>query len=181
MHLVPEYELTKGGIRRQVGSHWRSASVLVQMQGQAARRAAECNAAFVPPFTHAQIDVAEEYRALIEWRAGSGIKCASIEAGRGGGGGVDFIDRFIDKGVALARIAAGIGCGVALSVRRCLDRGNGRRNITDRALVDAVVLGDLDLTAVLKRHGWVANGVGRKALRGSLCAALDRMQRSRDG
>jgi hypothetical protein len=181
MQLVANIEVTRGGISQQAGAHWRTASALTVMNAQAARRAVDRDLPCAVPFTAAQIAVADEYRALVEWRAGSGIKCASIEAGRGGGGSSDFLDRFIDKGRALAAIDAGIGRGNALDIRRHMDRGNARRNITDRVLVQMVVLQDRDLTAVLVRHGWVAKGSTRTALRGALCCVLDRMQRARDG
>ena len=179
MQLVANFELLPGGRQRRDGSHWRSASVLEVMMVQAQRRAEGRDLPTVALFTPEQIDVAREYRGLVEWRAGSGIKCASIEAGRGGGGG-DFLDRFIDKGAQLARIEGGIGSGLALNIRRNMDRGNGRRPIPDRALVDMVVLQDRDLTAALVRYGWKPDGKTRADLRAALCRALDRMQMARD-
>lgn len=51
-----------------------------------------------------------------------------------------------------------------------------RQPITALALVNCVCLLDLDLSAVLRRHGWAPKGLHRDRLRKGLCAALDRMQ-----
>lgn len=181
MQLVPNYEVTRGGIRREAGAHWQSACALAAMNAQAVARAERRGIDPVLPFTQGQINVAAEYRALVEWREGSAMKCASLEAGRSGGGGAGlFIDSFMDKGRALAELQGRIGNGAALSPRYAMDRGNGRKLVSVRAVVDLVVISGADLTAVLRRYGWQANGVNRKALRSHLCAALDRMQGYRD-
>ena len=80
---------------------------------------------------------------------------------------------------ALDKMHRQIGTGVAMSVRRVRpsQRGEGRaKNIPNRALVDAVCLGQQTLGAVLKEWGWCNDGHHRKALRAALVAALDRMQ-----
>jgi hypothetical protein len=181
MQLVTNYEATPGGIRRTSGAHWRAACVLEAMNARAAHRAEARGVAVLLPFGPGQIAMAGIYRGLVEWRDGAGVKCSSLEAGRGGGGSGLFIDAFIDQGAALSRLHDLIGTGVALRPWGAMDRDNARRAVTARALVDWVVCEGLDLTAVLRRAGWAANGINRKAVRVALCAALDRMQGYRDG
>ncbi len=179
--LVPEYEVLEGGTRRRVSAHWRAADVWDAME-QALRQAHQRkagDAAFAPPFTPGQIDTARLYRHLTENHAAGGMRCAALDAGRSGGGGGSFIDSFIDEGDRLAWMHGRIGEGVAMAVRRVRPsaRGPGRAGIiTDRVLVDAVCLGQHDLSTVLRRAGWATFGGHRKALRMALCAALDRMQ-----
>lgn len=178
MRLQQNFVVQPGGTRRADGAHWREACALEVMVAQAVRRHEErlTTAPFVAPFTPGQIAVAGDYRALVEWREGSGIKCASLEAGRAGGGGSGlFIDTYIEQGNWLAELRQRIGSGVALAVRRHMDRDNARRNILDRALVDMVVLDGTDLTAVLRAHGWVKSTRNLRDLRMALCASLDRM------
>lgn len=181
MQLVRNWQATPGGMRREVGAHWRVACALVAMNGQATARAERRDVAVILPFTESQIAVADDYRTITEWRDGSGLKCASVEAvGRASGGSGLFIDTFVERGRWLATLHARIGDGFALSPRYAMDRSNARRAISDRVLVDSVVLGGMDLSAVLKRHQWQADGKNRKALKLSLCNALDRMQGYRD-
>lgn len=131
--------------------------------------------AFVPPYTSGQIEIARAYRDLVEWRAGSGLRGSAL-AGGGGGGEGSFIDTFLQQGRMLERLQRSIGDAVVMDVRRNMDRDNARRAITAVALVNAVCLLDLDLSAVLTRHGWSAKGQHRDQLRRGLCEALDRMQ-----
>jgi hypothetical protein len=176
MQLVPEFEVLPGGTRRRASAHWREVCALEVMVEQARLRH-DGDSPFVPPFTAAQIATAEQYRALTEWRDGSGIKCASIEAGRAcAGGGSDFLQRFLDRGATLDAVHRAIGSGAAMVPRRHMDRGNSRHAISDRAAVDLVVLVGRDLSAVLAQFGWPANGLNRKGLRAALCAALERMR-----
>jgi hypothetical protein len=134
---------------------------------------------FVPPFTPGQVQVARDYRDLVERHAAVGMKCASIEAVTRGGGQSEFIDAYVTEGIRLAAMIARIGTGAALSVRRLrpIKRGGrARRIILDRTLVDMVCLGQLSLTQVLEAHGWVSKGDTREALRRGLRDCLDRMQ-----
>ena len=179
--LVPEYDVAPGGLRRKVSAHWRAADVWDAMEQAAllahGRRGDE--AAFVPPFDPAQVEMARRYAHLTERHSAGGIRCASLEAGRAGGGGGGFIDAYIKQGDELRLIHGRIGAGAALVVRRVRPSkrgGAGAGIITDRALVDAVCLGGKDLNAVLRAAGWAADGHHRKALRVALGAALDRMQ-----
>ncbi|MDN5789115.1 MAG: hypothetical protein L0H65_19100, partial [Pseudorhodobacter sp.] len=67
--------------------------------------------------------------------------------------------------------------GEAMVVRRIRPSLRGSKaSIPDRRLVDMVCLGGLDVTGVLRAHGWSAFGEHRDVLRRALCAALDRMQ-----
>lgn len=132
-------------------------------------------AAFRSPFDHGQIAMAARYQALTERHQSAGIRCASAEAravAGGGGDGGGFIEAFLSESDELARLHGRIGPGLALEVQR----EGGRRDITARALVDAVCLSGEDLTAVLRAHGWSKKTDSLSALRSALAAALDRMQ-----
>lgn len=176
--LVPNVAVVGGGMRRVEGAHWRAVSPLAAAVAMAWQRhqARNPDAVFVPPYDPGQIAVAEDYAALVEWREGSALKCASLEAGRGGGGAGLFIDTYIDRGVWLAELRARIGDGVAMSVRRHMDRGNARRQITVRAAVDMAVLAGVPVKAILHRFGWVGNMREMRELRTAICGALDRMR-----
>lgn len=180
--MVPNFSVTGGGMRRSEGGHWRELSPLASAVATARLRheSKGTDAPFVPPFTPGQIAVAEDYAALVEWREGSALKCASLEGGRGGSSSGVFIDTFMDQGKWLAELQARIGQGVAMSVRRHMDRGNSRRTITVRAAVDMLCLGGRDLSTILRRFGWEADGKNRKVIRTAICGALDRMQGFKD-
>lgn len=180
--LVPNFSVTGGGMRRSEGGHWRELSPLASAVATARLRheGKGTDAPFVAPFTPGQIAVAEDYAALVEWREGSAVKCASLEAGRGGSGAGVFIDTFIQQGRWLAELQARIGDGVAMSIRRHMDRGNARRSITVRAAVDLLVLREMPIKTILKRYGWAADMKDQKALRAAICGALDRMQGYQD-
>lgn len=184
VRIETAWEVMPGGTRRRTGTRGVEMCQLEVMVAQAAQRhaARDPDAHFVPPFTSTQIAVARDYRTLVEWREGSAMRCASLEAGRntGSSGGGLFIDAFIQQGRWLSELQARIGDGVAMDVRRHMDRGNSRRRITVRALVDMVVVGGQDLSAVLVRFGWQADGKNRKELRVALVGALDRMQGYKD-
>jgi hypothetical protein len=177
MRLVPEYELSPGGTRRRVSAHWAAACMLTVMNTVARRRHADRqrDGDAVVPFSAAHIETAGKYRALVEWREGSCIKGQSFDSTRAGGGD-GFLDRYIDKGDALARVWDAIGHDVALSPRRHMDRGNARKVISVRAVVDKAVLVGIPLGAILTSYGWQDNGQNRKAIRLVLCQALDRMR-----
>lgn len=186
MVISQGFEALPGGMRRRDGIRMRELSPLAQMVANAwlrhqARFAGDEDAAFVAPFDPAQVQVSEDYRALVERHEAGLIKCSSTEAGRAGGGASGLaIDRFMDDGRWLAVLRSRIGDEVVMSPRRNMDRGNARKAITARVLVDQVVLHGRDLSSVLTRHGWQADGKNRKLVRAALCAALDRMQGYRD-
>lgn len=173
-----------GGTRRLDGVHLRDMTQPEIMVAQALQRhrarqeATGDDVPFVPPFTPGQIAVARAYRDLVEWRAGSGMKCISVETGQGGGGAGSglFIDSYIQQGLWLDRLRARVGAGVIMDVRRQMDRGNTRRPIRALIAVDSLLLDGQDLSAILKNHRWQVNGKNRKALRIGICEALDRMQ-----
>lgn len=133
---------------------------------------------FLPPFTPGQVAIARIYRDLVERHAAGGVKCSSLEGRAADGGGGGFMDAFLAEGIAIGRLRSRIGGGVAMAVRRVRPsrRGPGAKVITDRALVDDVCLGGLQLGEVLERFGWSKFGANREALRRALAAALDRMQ-----
>lgn len=177
MHLAAEYMVTKGGMRQQISSHWLTCDGLMKMIGRAMQRHRDTGMTkpFVAPFTGPHLTVAGQYRSLTEWRAGSALKCASIEAGRGGGGDgpEGYMVRYMKRGAALDEMHDAIGHAIVLRVRRGVP--DGRRSISARALVDSVVLFDGDLTDVLRRFGWAKDSANRNHLRAALVAALDRM------
>lgn len=176
MQVGVAYDLLPGGTRRQAGVSVREVTALEAMCAQAEARAAAKGIAAVLPFTPGQIAIAKTYRDLWEWREGSGVRCSSLEAGRGGSGSGVFVDEFMDRGAQLERLQRAIGDGWALTPRRHQDRDNARRGITVRAAVDKVVLAGCDLSAVLRAFGWEPKGELRKELRAAICGALDRMQ-----
>lgn len=178
MKLQPLYTMLTSGMRQKAGAHFRSICALEIAVAHARDRHAmrTPDAPFVAPYSPGQIAVARDYRDLVEWRDGSAVKCASLEAGRGGGGSWLFIDTFIQQGAWLEELRRRIGTGMALDIRRHMDRGDERCKITVRAALDLLVLGGKDLSVVLKRYGWEANGRHRKELRTAICGALDRMQ-----
>lgn len=181
--LVPSFTVTTGGMRRVEGAHWRGLSPLASAVAQALLRhvARGTDAPFVAPFGPGQVTMAEDYAALVEWREGSAVKCASLEGGRGGGGGSGkYIDTFVDQGKWLAELQRRIGDGVAMSPRRHMDRGNGRRSITVRVAVDLLCLQGMPVKAILRRFGWAADMKDQRALRAAICGALDLMQGFRD-
>jgi hypothetical protein len=187
MRLQETHTMLPGGTRRRDGAHWAEAHALDAMNEQARLRhmKATPDAPFIPPFGPGQVQVAADYRALVEWREGTGIKCSSVEARSGSSGGSSglFIDTFIDQGRFLDRIRARIGSGNAMEPQRASknDASDAPRSaITARRLVDAVVIEGSDLTGVLRAHGWPKNTANIRAIRDALCAALDRMQGYRD-
>ncbi|MDB6454478.1 hypothetical protein [Falsirhodobacter sp. 20TX0035] len=134
---------------------------------------------FVAPFTPGQIQMGQRYATLVERHNAGGMKGSSFEARMDGGGGQGggFIDVFVAEGRELDLIHRRIGTGQAMAVRRVRPSARGTKSgITDRRLVDMVVLGGMDLTAVLRAHGWLSESKHRTSLRESLAAALDRMQ-----
>lgn len=173
--LVPEYGVASGGTRRRVSAHWREADVFDVMEQAAIRQGDDAG-----PFTPGQVAVARQYRHLTENHQAAGLRCASLEAGRSGGGaGGCFIDAFLDEGKRLAWMERRIGNGVAMAVRRVRPSARGGSKagiISDRQLVDAVCLGQMGLNDVLRRYGWAVKGDHRRVLRVALSAALDRMR-----
>ncbi len=180
MQLEAEFQMDEAGWQRQIGQHWAVCEGLERMNAQAQLRHAArgIKAPFLPSFSWQQVEVARLYRTVTEWRQGSAIKCASLE-GRGSGGdglGLGYSEAFLGVGETLASLHLAIGPGFALQPRRHMDRDNARRAIPDLALVDAVVLHDMDLSAVLKRYGWSEKGEHRKGLREALRTSLNRMR-----
>lgn len=150
-----------------------AADVFDRMAASAARRREAA------PFSAAQVEVARAYRGLVERRAAGGLRCASLEAGVQGGqpGGGSFIDAWIADGRRLEAMRDRIGGGAALSPRRRGACGEGSpRRLSDRVLVDLVVLRDWSVSHVLRRHGWSLKRSHRAACRDALAAALERMR-----
>lgn len=178
MQLVPNWIVNPGGTRQRDGAHWVQPCPLDVMQASRAAtdRRRDPEAQVQALFSPGHIAIAEEYRTLVEWRDGSAMKCASMEAGRGGSQGGVFIDSFIAHGERLDDLRDAIGDEFVMAPRRHMDRDNARRSITVRTLVDGVLLHGKSLSDVLTQHGWAPKGEARKMLREALVAALDRMR-----
>lgn len=196
MHLVTDFEVQPGGTRKRVGAHWVEPTRLDLAnrravteardrleEVEAARLAAgqpgiaggvERAARRAAPFTSGQVAAAVEYRALVEWREGSPLKCGSLQPGHGGGTSGLFIDGYIAKGERLSRLVRAIGTGMALEVQR--KGGAARRAIPVRVAVDMVVLQGASLAEVLRAHGWPKKTDTTATVRQAVSEALDRMQ-----
>lgn len=179
MGLVPNWDMAVGGMRRLDGAHGVMLSPLARMVAEARARH-RGDGAFVPPFNPGQVQVAEDYAALVEWREGSAMRGQNLQGGRGGSDSGVFIDTFIQQGLWLAEMHRRIGGATAMAPRRHMDRGNARRAITVRAAVDMVCIAGRSLSEVLVAFGWVAKGETRDELRGHVRGALDRMQGYRE-
>lgn len=128
------------------------------------------------PFTPAQVQMGRDYAALYEKHQCAGVRCSSMEAATdgGGGGGGDYIDAVLADGERLAVLQRRIGGGMAKVIRRRRP-SDGRIEIADRRLVDAVCIGDLTLTEVLIKNGWPKTGRNVADLAVALAEVLDRM------
>lgn len=180
MQLVPNWEILPGGTRRADGAHWIEASPLdvanVRAVDRALAKDPEASRAKAEVFSPGQVAMAKRYRDLVEWRAGSAIKCGKLEGGSGAGGAGEFIDSYITAGEELARLEAAIGREIILSPRRHMDRDNARRPLSLRVAFDAMVLRGWSLSKVITKHGWSPKGATRRQVRDAIRGALDRMQ-----
>jgi hypothetical protein len=142
------------------------------------RRRGDDAGPYVPLFTSGQIAAGRDYATLVERVSASGVKCSSIEAQSGSGGqsGGGREEAMLADFQRLRALQHRIGNGLAKEVRRIRPSGRKRSAIYARRLVDLVCLSDTSIEDVLDRHGWAVDHKSRKALRRSLCAALDRMQ-----
>jgi hypothetical protein len=166
MRIETEREVVNGLTKRVLGKRLEQADVFDLMIAQARRR-------------HGDADgfVARHYRGLTERHAAGGVRCASLEAGRKGGAGGDFMDAYLAVGLELDRLHGRIGAGQALVLRRVRPSARGSRvGISDRSVVDMVCLAGMTLGQVLEAHGWAVKGEYRDGVRTALCGALDRMQ-----
>lgn len=139
----------------------------------------------LPGLTPGQVAAGRRYRDLVE-RYSAGLSARSTLSsglpGGGGGGDLSAMDCHLMAGRAVERCRREIGPGAAMVVRRLRPTARGagravRATISDRALVDAVCLGDQCLTAVLVAHGWAPKGEARGALVLALAATLERLRR----
>lgn len=177
MAIEPEYMIDARGFRRIAGYHAREVLILelICLRAMERHKAKREKDPFVAPFSWHQIEIAADYRELVKWRSGAPLKGSSLEGGRAGGGGSGlFIETYIDQGRALARLQDRIGRGVALEAGE-EGRRVGRRDILDRELLDAVVLSDMQLPAVLRRYGWSDGGRVKARAQAALRRTLDRM------
>jgi len=152
----------------------QAADAFDKMELQARRRKADGG----PLFMAHQVEAGREYARLTERCAAEGMRCSSVEAGRGGvaGGQRDWIDGVIARSDHLGRFRAALGDGVALSPRGAQAHADrGRRVIRVRDLVDGVCIEGRTLSEVLDRNGWAAKTTSIATLRVVLIDALDRM------
>jgi hypothetical protein len=176
MRIETEREVVNGLTKRVLGKRLEQADVFDLMIAQARRRQGDA-AGFVAPFTPGQVYMARHYRGLTERHAAGGVRCASLEAGREGGTGGDFMDAYLAVGRELDRLHGRIGPGQAMVLRRVRPSARGSRvGISDRRVVDMVCLCGMTLGDVLEAHGWAVKGEYRDGVRTALCGALDRMQ-----
>lgn len=173
-------EMVPGSTERVRRTGWkgrdaiRACDAFDVMQAQAARRKQP------HPLTPGQVEIGRDYGALVERLAAAGVRCSSVEAmsnARAGGG--NWIEALMRDGRRLDAFRRRIGSGAALTVRRVRpsERGTrGARLITDKALVDAVCVYQMQLDDLLRSKGWSVKGDHRCVLRDALRAALDRMQ-----
>lgn len=180
LELVPgsEARVRQSGYRGPGEAAPRAGVVLADVFDRMARDAARAGAP--EPFSAGQVAAARRYRDLVERHEAGGVKCSSLEARAGGSSrGGDVADARLIEGREIEAMRRRVGTGVALAVRRLRPSARGGAStgiITDRALVDAVCLQGLSLSAVLRAHGWSCYGGHREALRTALAGALDRMQ-----
>jgi hypothetical protein len=110
--VVTDWVALPGGTRRALGKRLEEADVFDVMHAQASRRHGDADAAFVAPFTPGQIGMARHYRTLTERHAAGGVRCSSLEAGRGGGVGDDRQRGAADLPDVLAQLQGGEGRGL---------------------------------------------------------------------
>jgi hypothetical protein len=181
MRIEVQKEVVNGLTKRVLGKRLEQADVFDVMIAQARRRQGDA-AGFVAPFTPGQVYMARHYRGLTERHLAGGVRCSSLEAGRAGGAGGEFMDAYLAVGRELDRLHRCIGNGQVLALRRIRPSVRGSRAaITDRRIVDMVCLAGMTPGAVLEAHGWAVKGQYRDMVRVALCGALDRMQGYRDG
>lgn len=177
--MVPDAKDATGWKVEEMGWRGFNAVRAADIFDDLARRAAKRKTA--PPFTVGQVQVGRLYRDLVERRDAGGMRCASLEAGRGCGpsAGGEFIDAFIEEGRVIELLRHRIGSGVAMAVRRVRPSargGAGARIIHDRVLVDDICLHGRSFRDVLDRHGWACDGRRVQELVGTLAGILSRMQ-----
>lgn len=143
-----------------------------------AMQAAAARAGRPSPMMPSQIAIGRRYHDLVELLSADGVKLSQLQASFGGGGKTDWMDQRMVYSDEVARLRRRIGTGACLQVRRIRpsDRGpNQRGTILDRVLVDMFCLMGYGIKAVLRAHGWQADGRNQKVCREALCGALDRM------
>lgn len=179
MGMIPDGR--DGWKREHVGHRGRDAAraadAFDRMQAAEDRVAKRRGRDPVELFTLVELGAGRRYATLVERHNAAGVRCSSIEAQRGqGGGGGGFMDALIDEGRQIQRLRRAVGDDMAMGLRRIRPSVRGTRaGITDRALVDGVCVGGLTVSEVLERHGWATSHRLREAARAALKAALRRM------
>ena len=130
--------------------------------------------------TDSQIGMGRIYGAMVQDHDAGAVRGISIETMMGARGGTveGFTDHRLDLSRRIDTLRGRVGDGCALAIRRVRPSARGgadRRNIPDRALVDAVCVADMTLGDVLARYGWSVYGDTVRAAMTALAAALDRM------
>lgn len=128
-------------------------------------------------FNPSQIAIARIYRALVEDVSRGNMRNVNLEGAGGGGCDDGALAAFTDRRAQVEAMRRRVGVGDAMPLRRVRPSDRGQRVAIARlALVDQVCVGQMTLSEVLERAGWVANGQHRCALRAELQECLDRMQ-----
>lgn len=128
-------------------------------------------------FNASQIAIARIYRALVEDVSRGNMRNVNLEGAGGGGCDDGALAAFTDRRAQVDAMRRRVGLGDAMPLRRVRPSCRGRRvAISHLTLVDQVCVGQMTLSQVLERAGWVADGKHRCALRGELQECLDRMQ-----
>ncbi|AGT09324.1 hypothetical protein [Paracoccus aminophilus] len=178
LRMVPDPKDSTGWKVEEMGWRGFNAVRAADVFDDLARRAARRKAA--PPFSPGQVQVARLYRDLVERHDAGGMRCSSLETGRGGSSsGGEFIDAFIEEGRVIDLLRRRIGAGVAMAVRRVRPSARGEggaRIIHDRVLVDEICLHGRSFRDVLERHGWTGTARNINMLVVSLTAVLERMR-----
>jgi len=128
------------------------------------------------------VEMGRDYAALVERCNSSGLSGTSLEvlSGKAGAGSVsEAVHHDMER---LRGLRALVGPGLALEVRRVRPSLRGKRVALQHLdLVDWVCVGQMSVVEALLRSGWAKKGEAVRALRGELCACLDRMRGATTG
>lgn len=178
VHLQALYPASGGGFEAKPAGFQGRATLVVadvfdRMQAQAAKKKSRI------ALTVGQIEQGRLYARLVERHEAGAVRCSSLEGRSGGDGtGGGFTDARLESARRIDLMRARIGDGMAMDVQRVRKARPGqlqRVRITARQLVDQVCIGDQEISKVLRRYGWAADGATIRRCCEALGAILDRM------